>query len=189
IGCQYTESFAIDQSPSLVVFAQDEIRDCGSNSVLLKPEILSGDDGQLQFLWSDGITTLERETTELGTLSLVVSNGCETFTTSVTIEPEVAAEGDIIYVPNAFSPNNDGFNDEFRVYPGPDAQVEGIDFQVYDRWGKLVFDADAWDDQWQGLVGSGRAVSGTYVWRLEATVNLCGQMIEVVRQGDVILVR
>lgn len=188
-GCQYTESFDIDQLPSLVVFTKDEIRDCASTSVLLQPEILSGDDGQLQFLWSDGVTTLERETTDLGTFSLQVSNGCEVVNATINIEPEVAAEGDIVYVPNAFSPNNDGFNDEFRVYPGPDAQIEGIDFQVYDRWGKLVFDADAWDDQWLGIIRGRQAVSGTYVWRLEATVNLCGQMIDVVRQGDLILVR
>jgi gliding motility-associated-like protein len=43
-----------------------------------------------------------------------------------------------VFVPNAFSPNNDGFNDELTIFASP--QVERVlGFQIYSRWGEQVF--------------------------------------------------
>lgn len=47
---------------------------------------------------------------------------------------------DEIFVPNAFSPNGDGINDFLEVYTDVDVQSI-LSFQVFDRWGSLVFDA------------------------------------------------
>jgi len=70
-------------------------------------------------------------------------NGCtESDSIRITLLP-----GRALYRPNTFSPNADGINDVWRVFPGP--AVEGFrDLQVFDRWGNLVFDsptAEAWD--------------------------------------------
>ena len=44
-----------------------------------------------------------------------------------------------VYIPNAFSPNEDGYNELFMIY-GNTAQIEQVNtFQIYDRWGELVF--------------------------------------------------
>ena len=44
-----------------------------------------------------------------------------------------------IYVPNAFSPNNDGTNDQFLIYAGK--QVANIrSFLVFNRWGETVYE-------------------------------------------------
>jgi hypothetical protein len=43
-----------------------------------------------------------------------------------------------IYIPNAYSPNNDGINDEFEL--GLDCAISDFAFQLYDRWGGLVFE-------------------------------------------------
>ena len=107
----------------------------------------------------------------------------------VTIEPEISAQSDLIYVPNAFSPNNDGVNDDFRLFPSDNALVEELDFQVFDRWGSMLFAAQSWDDAWTGVIKGQRASSGTYIWRLEAKINLCGQLLDVVEHGEIILVR
>jgi gliding motility-associated-like protein len=189
-GCRYTENFFVDALPALVVKAADALLPCESNMVQLQPEILSGDDGQLQFLWSDGVTTLDREVTAPGTLQLQVSNGCESVGVSLAVTPEITADSDqLVYVPNAFSPNNDGANDAFQIYPNLDAQIEKLTFKVYNRWGEQVFVAQSWDDQWLGT-GRGRlAPAGVYVWFLEATANVCGQTLEVRQQGEVLLIR
>ena len=188
-GCQQAEDFTVEALPSLVVNLQDQILPCGTPAIQLAPEIISGDDGLLQFLWSDGVTTLERPVSSPGTLSLEVSNGCELVSVPVTIEPEITAQSDLIFVPNAFSPNNDGVNDDFRLFPGNNVLVEELDFQVFDRWGSMLFDAQSWDDAWTGINKGRAASSGTYIWRLEAKVNLCGQLLEVVEHGEIILVR
>ena len=124
-----------------------------------------------------------------GTLQLEVSNGCETISLPVTVTAEKSPEGSLIYVPNAFSPNNDGANDAFKVYPGQDVLIDDLDFQVFDRWGSLIFDAQSGTDEWDGINNGRRAAQGVYVWQLKAKVNLCGQAVDVVQQGEVILVR
>ncbi|HFA51871.1 MAG TPA: T9SS type B sorting domain-containing protein [Bacteroidetes bacterium] len=44
-----------------------------------------------------------------------------------------------VYIPNSFSPNNDGINDFFTAYAGPAARnIQRL--KVFDRWGELVFD-------------------------------------------------
>jgi gliding motility-associated-like protein len=43
-----------------------------------------------------------------------------------------------LYVPNAFSPNGDGFNDVFRPYFSSPPVAEGFLLQIWDRWGGLI---------------------------------------------------
>jgi gliding motility-associated-like protein len=188
-GCQYIESFTVDASENLVVNVTDVMLPCDSAAIQLQPEIISGDDGFLFFQWSDGITTQNRQVSNAGTLQLEVSNGCETISLPVTVTAEKSPEGSLIYVPNAFSPNNDGANDAFKVYPGQDVMIDDLDFQIFDRWGSLIFDAQSGTDEWDGVNNGRRAAQGVYIWQLKAKVNLCGQAVDVVQQGEVILVR
>jgi gliding motility-associated-like protein len=63
-------------------------------------------------------------------------NGCEG-------QDEIFIEVDKnrnVYFPTGFSPNNDGNNDKFIIYIGPGVQAVE-DFNVYDRWGGLMFNA------------------------------------------------
>ena len=70
-----------------------------------------------------------------------------------------------IQVPNVFTPNGDGINDEFRI-----AYKSIIRFHcwVYNRWGRSVFD---WTDPqkgWDGTIGSSKASPGPYFYVIEA---------------------
>ena len=55
----------------------------------------------------------------------------------------------LIYIPTAFSPNNDGKNDAFRVVGN---EIEQFEMTVFDRWGAQVFHADSVDEVWVGDV-------------------------------------
>jgi len=75
------------------------------------------------------------------------------------------------YVPNIFSPNNDGMNDRFTVYGSKEVdQIENL--RIYDRWGNLVFnesnlfpgdETSAWD----GRFNNTELNPGVYVWYAE----------------------
>lgn len=70
-----------------------------------------------------------------------------------------------VYIPNAFSPNEDGVNDQFRLYTS--LGVEAIlDFSIYDRWGNLLFyRADcAGDCAWDGRLNGQRLEQDVYVF-------------------------
>ncbi len=59
-----------------------------------------------------------------------------------------------LYVPNAFSPNGDGQNDAFTVFP-KFGLIQSVQYQLFDRWGNLVFTSQPMDNYdnlayWEG---------------------------------------
>jgi gliding motility-associated-like protein len=54
------------------------------------------------------------------------------------------------WLPNVFSPNGDGNNDTFKPI-APYAYVESVEFEVYNRWGQIVFKTTDPDIGWNGL--------------------------------------
>ncbi len=86
-------------------------------------------------------------------------------------------------VPNAFTPNNDGFNECFGIkYWGVIADFKLI---IYNRWGQAVFSTtnpnDCWDGKYKGVAAS----QGNYVYYIKANT-LCGP---VEKKGNVLLIR
>ena len=69
-----------------------------------------------------------------------------------------------LYVPNVFSPNNDGFNDDFRAYPALNVEVMNYELQVFDRWGNKVFESHTSDLFWDGYYKGKKAATGTYAY-------------------------
>jgi gliding motility-associated-like protein len=70
-----------------------------------------------------------------------------------------------IYVPNTFTPNDDGINDVFRV---EGVAVTGFHLVIFDRWGMTVFESFDMNTPWTGDAGSGYfAPNDVYNWVLE----------------------
>ncbi|HHZ64372.1 MAG TPA: gliding motility-associated C-terminal domain-containing protein [Flavobacteriales bacterium] len=71
-----------------------------------------------------------------------------------------------LYVPNAFTPNGDGLNETF----GPVGnEVKHFSMRIYSRWGELVFESDALDNQWDGTFKGEKVQTDTYVYKIFAT--------------------
>ncbi|MCB0564597.1 MAG: gliding motility-associated C-terminal domain-containing protein [Phaeodactylibacter sp.] len=95
-----------------------------------------------------------------------------------------------IYIPNAFSPNDDGRNDRFTIFTGPDIR-EVRQLQVFDRWGSLVFQSEtlplnAAGSGWDGRVKGKEAPPGLYVYQA-TVVTIEGREYRL--KGEVVLVR
>jgi gliding motility-associated-like protein len=71
-----------------------------------------------------------------------------------------------IFVPKAWSPNNDGHND--KLFPIPVCIRELIYFRVFNRWGELVFETNILRHGWDGIYKGIPQVMDTYTWTLEA---------------------
>jgi gliding motility-associated-like protein len=95
-----------------------------------------------------------------------------------------------LYVPSAFSPNGDGINDLF--FPFDNNNVEEVRlWQVLDRWGNLIHEAENTiiggpDLEWDGTFNNQLAPTGVYLWR--AIVVYKDQQIRTL-SGDVLLMR
>jgi len=72
-----------------------------------------------------------------------------------------------IFVPTAFTPNGDGRNDRLRPIA---AGIKNIQyFNVYNRWGQLVFSTRTSEEGWDGRVGGQLQGTATYVWIVAGT--------------------
>ena len=90
-----------------------------------------------------------------------------------------------LYIPNVFSPNNDGFNDLF----GPQGKdFEVITFRVFDRWGSILFESDSNNTFWDGRVNGKFLDAGVYIYSLSYRESLLmGDVL--VKSGTITLVR
>lgn len=111
--------------------------------------------------WADGFTERERSIQESGTYIATTSSdsGCTiTDTINVSFESNSAA-----YLPNAFSPNNDGTNDILNLYLLDNTVPNNYYMSVYDRWGKLLFESSDFAAGWDGMSNEEPLNSGTYL--------------------------
>lgn len=100
------------------------------------------------------------------TASLILFNegGCEaSFELGVCILPPTP-----IFIPDIFSPNDDGLNDVLFVRG---LGIESMQFEVYDRWGERVFESQHPDNGWDGRFRGRTMPSGAYTWVLKARLN------------------
>ncbi len=88
-----------------------------------------------------------------------------------------------VYIPNAFSPNQDGQNETLQIYTG-EGVAEVLHFKIFDRWGAMVYDnpLDGWDGRLKGQPMEG----GVYTWWAEIVFKDGERSLY---QGDVVLIR
>lgn len=136
-------------------------------------------------------TPLEETTYPLTLVYYIDTFKCE-LDTFVTISVLDICGGEIVYVPNIFTPNNDGKNDEFRITGYGLSLVNKL--IVFDRWGKVMFEGNnlpmvngKMQNGWRGDNKAGKACnSGVYVYLYEAT---CANGEIVKGNGNVTLIK
>jgi gliding motility-associated-like protein len=95
-----------------------------------------------------------------------------------------------VYIPNAFSPNNDGRNDFFTLFVGPEVE-RVLSFQVYNRWGGLMYRQDNFlpagmSDGWDGTLNGEPLKPAVFAYYTEVLL-INGE--RVMLEGTVHLVR
>jgi len=130
---------------------------------LLPPDVVEIEEhGGQSFVWN-GVTY-----TEEGTYTQYFNNihGCDSMViltlTLDGIEPDTTAveetEPNVLYLPNAFTPNDDSKNTIFLpVFTNPD-EIENYSMEIYNRWGALVFRTEEITFGWDGA----NALEGVY---------------------------
>jgi gliding motility-associated-like protein len=122
----------------------------------------------------------------------IMASQADTVTCPVSDETTIRVlRNNLVYIPNAFSPNGDGINDAFRIYPSPGVE-EILSFSVFDRWGGRVFlrknilptDALA---AWDGTLEETQNPNiGVYIYLVEVRL-FNGEVVKL--SGDLTLIR
>ena len=82
-----------------------------------------------------------------------------------SVEFDVSVSESMLTVPNTFTPNGDGANDEFRVVY---RSIKEFHIWVYNRWGKLVYKSNDPSKGWDGNINGRPASAGAYYYVIRA---------------------
>lgn len=136
--------------------------------------ICAGDSVEVEGIW------YSEETSEA--ITLTGPNGCDS-----VILFELLVENCPCYkgFPNAFSPNQDGLNDDFGILY-TSCPLDFYELQIFNRWGELVFLSSNPDVRWDGSFKGKQQPIGSYVW--VARLREDGQAIEQ-QTGTITLIR
>ena len=109
--------------------------------------------------------------------------GCKNIDTVLIKVKEIICGEPYIYVPNAFTPNNDGKND--RLYAYGDI-IDELYFAVYDRWGELMFETEDISKGWDGTYMGKKLDPAVFVYYIKA---ICRDKETFIKRGNVTLLR
>ncbi len=183
IGCTYSTNFIITTAPYPFV-------EVGNDTIILPEQSvhLKGRTNVDTFRWlpTDFLSNPEildpvsaPDSTILYILEVINGYGCVNYDSIL-----VKVVHTLLQVPSAFSPNGDGLNDEISLFN--EGIKDLIKFEIYDRWGNLVFSSNNINKAWTGTNKSGIKEIGTYLYEIEATT-LIGERI--VKSGQITLIR
>lgn len=195
-GCQLTQNFIMPVTRQKVVEVASSVKLKLGDNYIIQPQLNIPDALLASIQWSpsQGLscdTCLMPEVTALQdqTYSLRVDDifGC-VGAAAITIKLDKQVD---VFMPTAFSPNDDEQNDRFFPFANTDQVKEVNHFQVFSRWGTLLHRAEnfppndpayGWDGQLQGL----RMDPGLYIYTAQFTLT---NGVQVERNGTVLLMR
>ncbi len=114
------------------------------------------------WLWNDGSTNPSLNVTEPGTYTLIVSNMCNAFTDSLTVEFDVCN----IYIPNVISLSSTTGNANWFT---DDTGLKSYHVVILNRWGNVMFEYDGPGGYWDGTSGGRYVSEGTYYYIIAGT--------------------
>lgn len=146
--------------------------------------VLDAGDGFDSYIWSDGGENRWITIYEEGTYYVeVAKNGCYSTDSVVVWEVEP-----IIELPNAFTPNGDGLNDNFGIQKSDN--IIDFNFWIFNRRGEIVFQTFNVFDSWDGKYLGQPRYAETFVWNINYSYyNEYGILISESKSGFVSLIR
>jgi gliding motility-associated-like protein len=147
--CSASDEVQVDFEPALPGFAAEEKQyACDGDAIPLDAAVGLPN---VSYRWQDGSTGATFLAPGPGTYRVEVASRCGKVSRTFKVES--------VLPPNVFTPNGDGLNDCFEV---PGIGAEGWSLWVYNRWGKLVYQQQGYNNTW---CAEG-AANGVYYYQL-----------------------
>lgn len=117
-------------------------------------------------------------------VTITDGNGCQQVLSTIVFLNTSCNPKDV-EIPNIFTPNGDGLNDTFGA-----VIIDGLEdvelMEVWNRWGKLVFEGTGKAARWDGMVDGEPAPSDVYLYKIIVT---CSGNDDEIMIGDITLMR
>ncbi len=138
-----------------------------------------------KYTWFDGKTDSVRTISKEGTYPLYINNQCGEFVKNYRVN--ISNCDCPFFVPNAFTPDGDGVNDEFKI--GHSCDIESFSLQIFNRWGQMVFQSSSIDNSWDGTVNGERAPMGVYTYRVGYSWSVYGEEHSDQKTGSLTIIQ
>ncbi|RYD74607.1 MAG: gliding motility-associated C-terminal domain-containing protein, partial [Sphingobacteriales bacterium] len=178
--CSYSDTINVFYKNPAQVKLGNDTTFCGLESWRLD----AGNPGA-DYLWSTGENTKAITVREAGTY-WVIADFCGQKATDTVSVGFINYLPENLYMPTAFSPNNDFINDTLRAV-GIN-EIEAFEWRIYNRWGQLVYQTNDINKPWDGKLNGVASPEGLYHWKL-ALRSPCLRNRDMSRSGVVYLVR
>ena len=155
---------------TIVITSRTPIVNLGSNQTICFSEVLqlnAWDSEATSYLWSTGSIDSAINISASGNYAVTVSNKCGSAIDDVNITVEPCANQ--VFVPSAFTPNNDFKNDVLKArayFP-----ITEFIFRIYNRLGQMIFLSADITKGWNGEINNKKASTGVYIWELSYKKN------------------
>ncbi len=185
--CEVSQDFVVEEPPLLEPDLETLINQpiCPNASDGTAFVEAKGGTPDYQFFWSNTPGTDQQEGMNFSrgtyTVRIVDANGCET-----SLDVEVVERFPKIYIPNAFSPNGDGENDEFK--PVTDCNLN-YSIQVFNEWGGIAFSTNDITEGWDGTMDGQPVPDGKYSYIIFYSGSLNGVSFEETLRGSLRVIR
>lgn len=182
-GCQGRDSVNVDFADLPLLELGPDTVACDNAPYVIRPILGEGD-----LRWSDGSTGDDLFVSIPSVITAELdNNGCiSRDTVSVRFRECVFFQA---YLPNAFSPDLDGNNDEFRPFFDSRLEIIEYEMQVFARWGDRMFVSTSPDIGWQGDFRGEMMEKGVYVYFIKMTYRDDRGVDTKTLSGDVTLLR
>mgnify|MGYP003333452816 CR=1 FL=1 len=159
--CTVLDSIVISYLEPIVIPIGNNYTYCQGDTITLTAASPTAE----YFLWFDGTELSTHSFFESGNYSVTVSNVCESVSRTWNMEFDDC--NIYVYIPNSFTPNNDGINDVW--YPEINGWTE-VETRVFNRWGEILFSSENPNTPWIGEVRNGSyfAPDGVYSYVIKA---------------------
>jgi gliding motility-associated-like protein len=157
--CQSFDTIQVDMQLLPIITWQGEETYCNGNSVILA----NPNSNATEFLWSTGETTEQITVSEGNYYSLTVSNFCGSASQDILLNFEDCDA--YAFIPNAFTPDQDGLNEAWQPIL---VNAIGYEVFIYNRWGDPIFHSIDPHENWLGETHNGEYYNqdGIYSYRL-----------------------
>jgi gliding motility-associated-like protein len=155
----------------------------GNDTILCQDEIIVIGTSTLaeNYLWNTGSSESNIDAVAPGVYVLTISNNCYSVTDTLTLD---AIDCDCkVFIPNAFSPNSDGKNDQLII---KEENIIESKLMIYNKWGEEVFQSLNNTTQWNGAYKDKQLAPDVYGYHYEGT---CVKGNKIEYKGNITIVR
>ena len=159
-GCSVQSSFTVAQTDSISIIINNDQKICDGDSVTISANATGGT-GNYNYLWSNGYTGNSQIVSPSITTSYSVfaidSTGCKSLYKYYIAT--VVDTCNVVFFPNAFTPNGDGKNDVFSISTTNTSEIQTF---IFDRWGEQLYSWDTLTGGWDGMARGMKAQEDVY---------------------------